>query len=316
MYQRRRARVLLAALTLLALVLITVDFRSGEEGPLDRARGLVGAALAPVQEGLTALVRPVGDVVGAVGEIFRVRAENEELRQRLREAESRSRSLTDLEMEVGQLKELLGRARRGDREVMAARTIAFGPSNYKWTTTIDVGSSRGIRRDMVVVDGDGLVGRVIQVGTSSSRVLLAIDPNFSAAARVAGVGEQGQISGRGSDLMQFIPLDPEASVDVGDEIVTSSYDQGVFPPGIPVGAVERVVPHPSLLTTEVLVRPFVDFTRLDWVLVVLNRPASPLPPVPEAPTDAGIPAVPARPSPPAPGGQGPTPEQPTPNPSP
>lgn len=315
MYQRRRARVLLAALTLLALVLITVDFRSGEEGPLDRARGLVGAVLAPVQEGLTVLVRPVGDAVAAVGEIFRVRAENEELRRRLREAQSRNRSVTDLEREVGQLRELLGRARQGGWEVVAARTIAFGPSNYKWTATIDVGSSRGIRRDMVVVDGDGLVGRVIQVGASSSRVLLAIDPNFSAAARVADAGEQGQISGRGSDLMHFIPLDPEASVDLEDEIVTSAYDRGVFPPGIPVGAVETVVPHPSLLTTEVLVRPFVDFTRLDWVLVVLTRPTSPLPPVPEAPPDPGIPAVPDAPSPTAPAGQTAT-GVPTPDPSP
>lgn len=310
MYQRRRARILLAALVLLALVLITIDFRSEGEGPLDQARSLATSLFAPVQEGLSAVMEPVATALGSVGDVFRLSAENERLRRQLEQAREQRRSLTDLQRENERLRGLLGAVEERDLDVIVARTIALGPSNYEWTATLDRGTADGVERDMVVIDADGLVGRIIQVGPSSSRVLLAIDHNFAAAAHVARLGEQGRISGRGGDLMRFLPLDPETPVEQGDEIVTSRYDNGLFPAGIPIGNVEQVGEQTALLTREVQVRPFVDFTRLGAVLVIRRLPPPELPPVSEE-TLGGVP--PTAPSAPSPGGQpAPSPGAPSP----
>lgn len=279
MYQRRRARILLAVLVLVALVLITVDFRTGEDGPVDRLRGGLTAVLRPVQDGLATIVRPIGDAAGNIAEIFRVRSENERLRAQVETLRERHRSATDLQRENEELRALLGMRDDGGFETIAATTVALAPSSFEWTITIDAGAEDGVERGMPVINADGLVGRVIQVQPRASRVLLAIDPNFSAAARVARTGEIGPVSGRGGEPMLFEPFDPESSVDVGDEIVTSRYQSGAFPGGIPIGIVASVEEGATPLVREVQVRPFVDFTRLHVVLVVVNAPVEEVPPL-------------------------------------
>lgn len=298
MYQRRRSRVLLALLVLVTLVLITIDFRSGDDGPLSSLRGLATTVFEPIQDGLSAVLSPIGNAFGAVGDLFELREENAQLQARLEELEERRRSFEDLERENANLRDLVATRDRGNYDVVTARVIALGPSNYEHTITLDVGSDDGVELDMPIVNGDGLVGRIIQVTPRASRVMLAIDPNFSAAASIASNGEKGPIDGRGGDLMRFRPFDPEADIAVGDEIVTSSYSNGIFPPGIPIGTVEDVGEQTTLLSRDVDVRPYVDFTRLDFVLVVLRAPI-PEPPPPEDNPDVPFepPVVPASPSP-------------------
>jgi rod shape-determining protein MreC len=282
MYQRRRAKVLLAVLVLVTLVLVTVDFRSGGasgDGPLGRMRGVATAVLEPVQNGLSAALRPIGGAFSGIGDLFRLRSENAELEAHLAELQEQRESFANLERQNDELRELLGMQRRTDFDVVAARVVALAPSNYEWTITLDAGSAQGIERDMVVINGNGLVGRVLQVTRNASRVLLAIDPNFSAAAQVARLGEKGPVDGQGGDLMRFRPLDPEADIRPGDEIVTSAYSNGTFPAGIPIGTVDSVGEATTLLNRDVFVRPYVDFTRLSLVLVVRNAPVAEPPPV-------------------------------------
>lgn len=282
MYQQRRARVLLAVLSLVALVLITIDFRSGgssDGGPMDQLRGVATTVFSPVQEGLATLVRPVGNAVGSVGELFRLRAENERLRSRLRDLEQRRESFRDLQRENTELRSLLDMRGRVQLETVTAQTIGFAPSNYEWTISLDVGAEDGIRRDMPVINADGLVGRVIQVSPGAARVLLAIDPQFSAASRLASSAETGIISGEGGRLMTFEPLDSEAAIEQGDTVVTSPYENGLYPSGIPIGSVEAPGEPSTRLQRDVGVRPFVDFTSLNHVLVLLHRPGEPLPPL-------------------------------------
>jgi rod shape-determining protein MreC len=282
-YQRRRARLLLVLLVLSALVLVTVDFRSGEEGSLHRLRGIATTVFQPIQDGLATVVRPVGDAAGGVGDLFRTRSENARLREQVETLRERRRSTTDLERENEELRGLLAMRDHGQLETIAARTVALGPSNFEWTITIDVGAEDGVERDMPVINGDGLVGRIIQVTPHASRVLLTIDPNFGAAARVARHGETGYVDGRGGEPMIFRPLDPEIDVEVGDEIVTSTYQGGIFPGGIRIGTVSVVDDADSRLAREVQVQPFVDFTRLHHVLVVVNAPVDEIPPMTESP---------------------------------
>jgi rod shape-determining protein MreC len=298
-YQRRRARLVLAVLALVALVLVTIDVRAGEDGLLYHARGAATAALRPVQDGVGVLARPVAGAAGRLAELVSIRADNEQLRAQVDALAERRRALVDLERENEELRALLRMQERGRFDTVAARAVALAPSSFEWTITIDVGRDDGVERGMPVVNGDGLVGRVVQVMPTSARVLLAIDPSFSAAARTARTGEIGPIEGRGGEPMILRPLDPIADIVAGDEIVTSSYQGGVFPAGIPIGSVDDPGDPGARLTREVTVRPFVDFTRLHHVLVVLSAPVEPVPPlvgtpdleftpppVPRAPADA------------------------------
>lgn len=292
MFDRRRGRILLAVLTLVSLVLLTVDSRAGRTGPLAQVRDGVATIFGPVQDGVATVVRPVGGFFEGVGELFDLREENARLRARLEELEQRRRSFEDLVRENSNLRRLLDtrgtlRARDDAYELLAAEVIALSPSNFEWTITIDVGSDHGVATDMTVMNGDGLVGRVVQVGPTVSRVLLAIDPNFAAAARVARTGENGVVEGADTDPLRLSLFDAEGEVETGDEVVTSAYENGTFPDGIPVGVAEVVAEPTSGEAREVTVRPYVAFTRLDAVLVVLRRP-----PPTDLPTPARRPASP------------------------
>lgn len=278
MFQRRRAGILLAVIVFASLVLITFDFRGDDEGPLERLRSGVGTVLQPFQDGVTTLVTPLGETTERIGELFRIRTENQQLRDRVAELEERTASRTDLRRENRELRELLEIADRTELDTVAARVVALAPSNFEWTVTIDVGTDDGVTRGMPVISGDGLVGRIIQSSPGASRVLLAIDPNFAAAARTARVGEVGTIAGRGSDPILLRLLDPEADVEPGDEIVTASYDHGVFPAGIPIGEVREVIDGQGRLYREAQVRPYVNFARLHHVMVVRTDEITPLPP--------------------------------------
>lgn len=282
MNQRRRARVVLAVLVLASLVLVTADFRT-EGGPLDGLRGAATSVLEPVQRGLSAVATPVVDVFSNAGELWSIRADNEQLQARVEALEERQLSTDAVQRENERLRALLDLREANDWETVTASTVAFTPSNFEWTITIDVGAEDGVQEDMPVVEGSGLVGKVIQVTQSSSRVLLAIDPNFSAATRSASVGDVGVVTGQGSELMRMVADDPSAELEPGDEIVTNNYEFGVFPHGIPVGVVESAPDDATQLSESVLVRPFVDFNRLSEVLVILSFPIEAPPPVPELP---------------------------------
>lgn len=281
MYQRRRARILLAVLVLLALVLVTVDFRSdgaAGQGPLGRLRGVASAVFGPVQDGVATIVRPIGNSLSGIGGLFEARAENVQLRAQLERLEERRLSYDDVLRENEELRRLLRIQERSELQTVAAQVIASGPSNFEWTITLDVGESQGIRRNMPVINGDGLVGRIIQTTADTARVLLAVDPTFQAASSHAQSGEVGTLQGNGGQPMIFRPDDPEAVLDVGDEIVTSQYSNGVFPAGIPIGTVEATDESGArLLSRSIEVRPWVDFTRLQTVLVVLYDPQRDLP---------------------------------------
>lgn len=282
MNQRRRARVVLAVLVLASLVLVTADFRT-EGGPLDGLRGVASSAMEPVQRGLAAVVRPVVDVFAETGELWSIREDNQRLQDLLAALEERQLSTQAIQRENERLRALLELREANDWETVTASTVAFTPSNFEWTITIDVGSDDGVGEGMPVVEGSGLVGKVIQVTSGSSRVLLAIDPNFSAATRSATTGDVGVVTGQGSELMRMVTNNPDAQLEAGHEVVTNNYAFGVFPHGIPVGVVEARQQAGSQLNASVLVRPYVDFNRLSEVLVILSFPTEAPPPVPDFP---------------------------------
>lgn len=281
MFQRRKARILLVVLVVVSFVLVTVDFRTGGDGdgPLDRVRSGIATVVRPLQEGVSSVVRPLGDAVGGVTDIFSVRAENDRLQARIDTLEERYLSAQDIERENAELRELLDYRDRAEIETVTGGVIALSANQFEYTVTLDVGTADGVQRDMPVINGDGLVGRVVIAFPRSSVVLLAIDPTFNVTARTSATGEIGTVGGRGGEPLAFEPIDPAIELEAGQELVTSSYDNGLYPTGIPIGTISEVGDAAAgALAREAGIQPFVDFTRLHNVLVVVNVPTDPIPP--------------------------------------
>lgn len=285
----RRTRLLLALLLVTSISLITLDYRGGERSPLDALRSLAAAVLGPVEQVAAAIARPVGDAVNGVStlgdsrdELTRLRRENQELTRQLRTSElARNRA--------AELDALLRIAGAGRYRVVPAQVIAVGSAqSFSWTVTIDAGRRDGVRPDLTVLNGDGLVGRVKTAGPTTATVLLAIDPDSSVGVRLEASMEVGFTTGQGmADLLDLRLLDGQSSVAPGDRLVSFGSQAGTpYVPGVPVGEVSSVQGTPGSQTRTAKVRPYVDFSALDLVGVVVQPPRT-------DPRDAVLPPAPA-----------------------
>lgn len=289
MRDTRESRLLLVLLIAIAFALITVDIRGGEESPVDGARQAAATVFGPVENGVAAAVDPVGNAIGAVRDsgnrhdrISTLEQENAALKAKLG-SDDRTNS------RVRQLDAMLKNAGAGQYGIKGAEVIAIGAAQgFSWTVTIDAGADDGIRRDMTVLNGEGLVGRVTTVGPDTATVLLANDPDFTVGTRMEKTDELGFATGQGSRPLSVQFLNGKAKVKAGDRLVTfgSSKDKP-FVPGVPVGEVVRVDPSGGALTRTVYVKPYVGFTKLDIVGVVVQAPR-------EDPRDMVLPKQPVK----------------------
>lgn len=256
----------------MSVVLITLDFRHGEGGPVETARDVVAGVVAPIQRGFTTVFRPVGDFFSSLGDLGELRKENAAMEEKLAELEQEEAQYEAVISEVQELHQTLDLHKHwSTMEPLAAQITGRVPDNYRWAVTIDKGSGDGIEKDMAVIDPEGLVGRIVEVDPHESTVLLLIDPDAAAAARLKQSRDTGTIQGHGpsrSFSMDFVP--GEAQVDVDDLVVTSGFDDGIFPPGITIGNVSEVQGVSSDLQQDIRVEPAVDFNALDYVTVLLD----------------------------------------------
>ncbi|MFI1033861.1 rod shape-determining protein MreC [Streptomyces sp. NPDC020951] len=274
MRDTRESRLLLVLLVAIAFALITVDIRGGEDSPVDGARQAAAAVFGPIEDGVSSAVDPVGNAVSAVrdsGErhdrLADLEQENAALKAKLG-SDDRNRS------RLTQLDKMLKIAGAGQYGIKGAEVIAIGAAQgFSWTITIDVGANDGVKRDMTVLNGDGLVGRVTTVGPHTATVLLANDPDFTVGTRMEASDELGFASGQGDRPLRVELLNGKAEVRKGDRLVTfGSQADKPFVPGVPVGVVSRVDPSGGDLTRTLYVTPYVSFTKLDIVGVVVEAP--------------------------------------------
>ncbi len=267
----RRHRLLLVLLFAASVVIITLDFRAPPgAGPLDGAGRLAMTVVSPLQEGARKIFRPVGNFFAGFTKVGSLKARVAGLEGRNAELLRREQQIADIERENAALRKLVGLKERLKLKAIAAGVIGVGPSNFENSIFIDRGTAEGIRKNMPVLGGEGLVGRVVEASAHSARVTLLIDPSTSVAGRLDRSGETGVLQGNGKGELSFELFDPEADVLIGDRVVTSGYDRSLYPAGIPIGSVASFAPPKQSLSRLVHVESFVDFTTLDYVFVVIG----------------------------------------------
>lgn len=196
-----------------------------------------------------------------------VQEENEQLRREIEFLRGQAADLREMAAANQRLTELLRFKARTPSQTVAARVIGRDATNWYHGVVLDKGEQDGVRTEMGVITLAGAVGRVVKTRTSSSVVLLIIDPNNAVTSLIQRTRDEGIIEGTfgGKARMKYIPL--LSTVRIGDPVVTSGLTGG-FPKGVPVGTITSIQKDESGLFQTADVRPEVDFTKLEEVLVV------------------------------------------------
>ena len=289
MRDTRRTRAILVVLLLASLTLIALN---GNSGPGKTLRSGAGAVFGPVQRAVASAFRPVHDFFGGIGNDDQARLdalqkENDKLRLEARANEYAA-------CRAGELNALLRIAGLGSYTIKAAQVLAMGPAQtFTWTALIDAGSEDGLNVGMTVMNGDGLVGKIEHTSASTATVLLAIDPWFTTGARTEGLLQLGAVTGDGTDPMQVRMFDGQASLKPGDRMVTNFGTSLIFAAGIPIGTVQQVTGAVGSNDRMATLKPFVNFSALDTVgVIVLNPRTDPRDSVlPPKPTPGALPAT-------------------------
>jgi rod shape-determining protein MreC len=265
---RHRRAVILAAVLLAAFLLMTVQVRH------DRA--VVSFVRQAVLFTVSPFIKLTAVTVGGVNHVWQNYVDLRGLRQenlRLqREAVLLQRRIDQLEeqvLETQRLQGLLAMREAWRAEFVAARVVGKDATNWFKTILIDRGSRAGMRRNLPVVGPDGLVGRIVEVTPSTSKVQLITDPLSAAGVLMQRTRVTGIVIGNldAGLRVRYLPL--LADVVVGDQVVTSGMG-GVFPKGIPVGRVTAVERKSGALFQEAVLQPKVDLSRLEEVVILMN----------------------------------------------
>jgi rod shape-determining protein MreC len=250
-------RFAFAALIVVSIGLLLIG--KADNGLLGAVGTRVSDVIVPV---LAAAVEPINAsrrAAAQIGELFALRQENARLRdrnQRLLEWQNRARQLALENAALRQLLNLEGGV--APPPAVTARVVADAGGPFVHTVLVDAGADRGVVKGMAAVNERGLVGRVIEVGRRSARVLLLTDFNSRIPVMVEPSRDQAILAGDNSREpgLTFLPLNPRMAI--GQRVVTSGRG-GVLPPGLAVGRISAVGDH------KVAVAPVVDWERLEYV---------------------------------------------------
>jgi len=227
--------------------------------PVPKFVNWVGGTLQDIHHGYVDMRRAVNENVDLRRKVGTLTSENLKLRQ----------SASDLR----RLRSLLAYSEQFDFETSMAQTIMLDTAGRFKSIIIDHGSAGGVEVNDVVANANGLVGRVVLTTKDLAKVQLVTDNNCSVGSLVERTRRQGVVRGTGGSIVQMLDIPSLADVQPGDRVLTAGID-GIYPKGIPIGAVVRSEPGQSLFKT-ITVKPAVDFGTIEEVIVIHTRKIPP-----------------------------------------
>lgn len=285
--RRLRTRPLIFLAVILGAFVIMLLDQSGFLGPADN---IIHQTLRPLTTTLTNVRSGADDILQTARDLRTLRQRNTELEALLERLTVENLELSEVAKENETLRSYFDFAQtnptydfRGGQII--ARVISEGASPYADVVEIDLGRKHGIGQGMPVVTDRGFVGRVVQVYDRSSEILLLTDPNSSINVMTQASRAPGALRGRAGQfpLMDLIP--PDVKLAEGDIVMTSGLG-GNFPKGLVIGQIIEILQNDNRMFQQAIVRPTVDFDRLELLLVITSFP--PPDETEEEPTDPGL----------------------------
>ncbi|MCX7918084.1 MAG: rod shape-determining protein MreC [bacterium] len=267
--RRHLSTIILLLLILLILLIIFWQPKWKQLPFFDRAYRTVQPMLTPIHKAVSKTLqyfqqelRYLARLKQLDRELNYIKKENAILRQQIRWYMSERQ-------ELNRLRKLLALKETLPYQTVAAEVIATSPSNYYFTITIDKGSQHGLKRNMVVLAADGVLGRILQVASNASKVLLISDQRSAVGAMIERTRARGIIDGIGKGQCKLTLEQTDIDVKLGDTVVTSGLG-GVFPKDLVLGTITQIDRHPrSGWITAIFVTPTANVFRTEEVLVIV-----------------------------------------------
>ena len=250
-----------ALVTLTAMSLSLVIFSQTGSPAATRLRANVLDILTPVVSFVSAPVNALASAGNWVSEMASLRSDNIALKNANTQLLQWQSLAKDMEAENKNLRAMLNVVPSKKNRYVTARVVSDMSGPYVRSALIGAGTENSVKKDQAVINERGLVGRVVEVGDGSARVLLLADINSRIPVVAEASGEKVILVGNNNNLPTLSYLAPDSRIKVGERIVTSG-DGGVFPRGLAVGIVK------SVEKGVVQVQPFVDMNSTEYVSVV------------------------------------------------
>ena len=268
-------------LTVVSLALVTVYFREADGGVLHGFQSTGASVLRPFEVAAERVARPFRDAAGWFGGLLDAKSENQKLKEQIEQLRQEIILSESALRENTQLKTLLdyreGARFPNDYRAVAARVIARVPSQFEQQIVVSAGKNDGIAKHDAVVTADGLVGEVTKVASNVAQVTLLTDETSAVSAidirtNAAGIAQHG----RSGSSLTLDRVTKDQLVNRGDVVVTSGFRSGdlssLYPRGIPIGVVTSVGQVDTDLYKQIQVDSFVDFSKLEAVIVLVKKP--------------------------------------------
>jgi rod shape-determining protein MreC len=279
-HRRSRAGLWFAAGTVVSLLLLLASRTS----PAQTMQEVTARALDPVRGAIAGVGAGISGVFTAIGEIDRLRSENDRLRGEVASAEARLAELREAAAENAELRGLLGLTTSLQMNLLPVRILGRDPSNFTWDVGIDAGTDQGVQVGMPVVAAAGgagaLAGSVVAALKDSATVRLIVDPRASVVAIDQQTRSLGLVQGQLGGQLVMVQVRATDRLTVGDTVVsagltlTDASGGGIgrspYPKGLLIGQIQALELDPDALTRTAFVRPALDLSSADRLLVVLH----------------------------------------------
>ncbi len=268
--EHKKQIVMVLAVLLFVVSLLT----AGKTTHIPVISGIANAVVTPLQRFCTNIGGWVGTKTSALGDADTLQKENENLKAQIKILEDKNARLSLYEEENKRLSALLDLSQKyPEYETEGVRIIAKDPGNWYDIFTVNKGKKDGLASNMVLIDGGGLVGKIIETSSSSAKAQSILDSRSSVPAMSLRTNDLGVVRGDYSlmddGLCRMEYIDADAEIIKGDEIVTSQLSD-IYPPGIVIGYVKEIKTDSNGLTKYAIIEPKVDFKHLDTILAIKN----------------------------------------------
>jgi len=251
-----------------ALIVLFSGRKNGESGSATR---ILYTIVRPFQQIVSVFQGHVSGIWRNYINLVGIKEENKALKREIKNLIAERSSLLNAENENRRLKKLLNLQTQHEFSSLVATIIGEDSVGWYRTFLLDRGSRDGVTTDMAVTVAEGVVGRIIKSSANISQLRLISDPNLSVDCRLIRSRDRGILNGSldGGCVLRY--LDLKSDVKPGDQVVTSGLDRN-YPKGLLVGTVDSVRKGPQGLFLEARVRPAVDFSEIEEVIIILGNP--------------------------------------------
>lgn len=265
---------LLTVILLIAAACLGLAAYTGATGKDSPVSAAVGTVLSPLQKGVSAVTGKAGHLIDHFRSYDEIEAENRELREKVAALEQQVRDAQVAVDENERLRVLTGLVKENPTfHYEMGEVIGHSPGQWATTISIDKGSLDGVAENDLVVTAEGMVGYVSLVAPTYSKVTTVLDTNMQAGALVTRTRESGIAQGdyalMGDGMLRMSYLGKDSDVVIGDTIQTSG-EGGIFPKGIMIGTVERVMIEENGMDNYAVIRPFVDPASVTDVYIITD----------------------------------------------